>query len=576
MTSLNNYNDYHDIAKYTDILESIWDWFNPYEYIVNDDEKLEVLDNFNDWIGRLDEEKCTKGIYFLDFVVWFQRICLIFDKLNKRDNGPIHSINKCPSPQVKASEQRISSFEKNWFESEKGLKSKLFSLCRQIVEDEELDNHEWLSTGRSPSFKSTHDSIRDIIDYLVQKGSLSQSALSVSMFSSGDLRVILYHFILIYTKVGEGDTHPIDYYLPCSTERDLYDTQRVIMFLRQLTEQHGYWNSECKWVTLKRIQFVGACNPPTDAGRVPLPFRFLRHAPLLFVDYPSEISLKQIYRCFVQALLKLHPHLKGFVDPISNAMVEFYSLNQKQFTSDIAPQYIYSPRELSRWVRALYEAMEPLDHFSDDELIRLWAHEALRLFHDRLISDEEKKWCDCNVDIVAKKYFGGVDLDKALERPMLFSNWTQKNYQSAGREALYNFLAQRLKVFYEEELDVPLVVFDDFLEHALRIDNVLRHPFGHCLLAGESGVGKTVLSRFVSWINGLKVFQIKADSKYSIQQFDDDLRSLLRRVGLDGEKICFIFDEGNALSTAFLERMNALLACGEILVYSKVKKGINC
>jgi hypothetical protein len=47
--------------------------------------------------------------------------------------------------------------------------------------------------------------------------------------------------------------------------------------------------------------------------------------------------------------------------------------------------------ELSRWVRALYEAMEPLDHFSDDELIRLWAHEALRLFHDRLISETRKR-----------------------------------------------------------------------------------------------------------------------------------------------------------------------------------------
>ena len=30
------------------------------------------------------------------------------------------------------------------------------------------------------------------------------------------------------------------------------------------------------------------------------------------------------------------------------------------------------------------------------------------------------------------------------------------------------------------------------------------------------------------------------------------------------EKICFIFDESNVLSTAFLERMNALLASGEV------------
>ena len=65
-------------------------------------------------------------------------------------------------------------------------------------------------------------------------------------------------------------------------------------------------------------------------------------------------------------------------------------------------------------------------------------------------------------------------------------------------------------------------------------------------------------------MNGLSVFQIKANNRYTVEHFDDDLRGLLRRVGVDGEKICFIFDEGNVLSSAFLERMNALLASGEV------------
>jgi len=36
------------------------------------------------------------------------------------------------------------------------------------------------------------------------------------------------------------------------------------------------------------------------------------------------------------------------------------------------------------------------------------------------------------------------------------------------------------------------------------------------------------------------------------------------RAGCKKEKICFIFDESNALSPAFLEKMNALLASGEV------------
>lgn len=344
---------------------------------------------------------------------------------------------------------------------------------------------------------------------------------------------------------------------------DAYGTQRVIMFIRQLIEHNGFWNSDCKWVQIRRIQFVGACNPPTDSGRKSLSERFMRHAPLLFVDYPAEVSLKQIYRCFNHGLLKLHPNLRGATDSLNNAMVDFYMRNQEKFTPDVAPQYIYSPRELSRWVRAMYEAMEPAEAMTMEELVRLWGHEALRLFQDRLINDDEKAWCLSQLHEVGSIHFA-VDINECLKQPMLYSNWLRKTYQSTDKDELRDFVAARLKVFYEEELDVPLVIFDDVLDHVLRIDNVLRHPMGHLLLVGESGVGKTVLSRFVSWMNGLQVFQIKANNRYTLEQFDDDLRGLFRRVGIDGEKICFIFDESNALSSSFLEKMNALLASGEI------------
>ena len=45
---------------------------------------------------------------------------------------------------------------------------------------------------------------------------------------------------------------------------------------------------------------------------------------------------------------------------------------------------------------------------------------------------------------------------------------------------------------------------------------------------------------------------------------DADLRGIMKRAGCKGEKICFIFDESNVLGPAFLERMNALLASGEV------------
>lgn len=36
-----------------------------------------------------------------------------------------------------------------------------------------------------------------------------------------------------------------------------------------------------------------------------------------------------------------------------------------------------------------------------EDLVRLWAHEAMRLFEDRLVLDDEKEWCEKLVDSLA-------------------------------------------------------------------------------------------------------------------------------------------------------------------------------
>lgn len=272
---------------------------------------------------------------------------------------------------------------------------------------------------------------------------------------------------------------------------DKYGTQKVISFMRQLMEGNGFWRtSDLAWVRLERIQFVGACNPPTDPGRVPLSHRFLRHAPVVMVDYPGEISLKQIYGTFNRALLKVVPNLRGHSDALTDAMVQFYLASQEHFTADAQAHYIYSPRELTRWSRGIYEALKPLETLSLDGLVRVWAHEGLRLFQDRLVTPAEKLWTDETIDSIATTCFQSVNQTQALARPILFSNWTSRNYVPVEREQLREYTKARLRIFCEEELDVQLVLFNDVLDHVLRIDRVFRQVQGHLLLIGVSGGGK--------------------------------------------------------------------------------------
>ena len=52
------------------------------------------------------------------------------------------------------------------------------------------------------------------------------------------------------------------------------------------------------------------------------------------------------------------------------------------------------------------------------------------------------------------------------------------------QEELRDYVQARLKVFYEEELDVPLVLFNEVLDHVLRIDRIFKQTQVSCVVEG--------------------------------------------------------------------------------------------
>ena len=80
------------------------------------------------------------------------------------------------------------------------------------------------------------------------------------------------------------------------------------------------------------------------------------------------------------------------------------------------------------------------------------------------------------IDQIALRHFPNINREEAVARPILYSNWMDKNYVPVDREELRHYVKARLKVFYEEELDVPLVLFDEVLDHVLRIDRIFKQP----------------------------------------------------------------------------------------------------
>ncbi len=67
----------------------------------------------------------------------------------------------------------------------------------------------------------------------------------------------------------------------------------------------------------------------------------------------------------------------------------------------------------------MYEALRPLETLPVEGLVRIWAHEALRLFQDRLVYDEERTWTEENVNTVALKHFPNID-SKVTVHPQVY------------------------------------------------------------------------------------------------------------------------------------------------------------
>ncbi|KAG9393495.1 Dynein heavy chain, N-terminal region 2 [Carpediemonas membranifera] len=341
---------------------------------------------------------------------------------------------------------------------------------------------------------------------------------------------------------------------------DAYGTVRAIAFLRHVIEHGGFWTSRYGWLAVENVLIGGCCNPPTDAGRVPFDPRFLRHLPLVLVDTPSLESMRRIYTTYNKAAFRPCPTLAATVDDVTDFMINVYRENQAMFGGK-QPHYFYSTRELSRWSRAIAVCLAetPVEP-SLEELSDLVVHEAMRLFHDRLVSAEDK-----NSHVQCIKALTASLPTSLPAQELLFTPWLGGQYAKVEKDALADFIQYRLTTFTDEEGVVgDLVLFPEMLGLLCSIDRVLRQPMGHVLLIGASGAGKTVSTRFVSWMDGFTLETINSHAKYTLRDFEDDLRRIMIAAGVNGDRTVLLFDESNVLGTAFLEHMNALLASGDI------------
>ncbi|KAK5964096.1 dynein heavy chain PWA37_004439 [Arxiozyma heterogenica] len=346
---------------------------------------------------------------------------------------------------------------------------------------------------------------------------------------------------------------------------DKYDSQPVILFLRQLIEKGGFWRGlDNKWIFLKNVHFIGACNPPYYSGRSMLTSQFSRHAGIVFCNYPAKSSLKHIYNVYFNALFEMVPSLKMYSKDFTDASIDLYYMYIKSFSEEKYIHYIVTPRELTRWIKGLLFGMlnGPRQNFLS--IVKLWAHEAIRIFSDRLVSIEHKTIFFSNLQDVITRTFVTVDFSENIFDDFFYSKWFSAEYIQISKKELIHLVTQKFDIFCEEERIGNIVIYDAMIDHMLRIDRILRQNQGHGMLVGPNKIGKTTMIKFVAWMNGIHIMQPYITKDFTLTSFDAFLRDVLLKVSIDEQELCLLIDESNMLDAAFLERINYLLTNSDI------------
>lgn len=178
--------------------------------------------------------------------------------------------------------------------------------------------------------------------------------------------------------------------------KEKYGAQPPIELLRQWMDNMGWYDLETKeWKYLCDITFISSMLPPSG-GRNEVTMRYLRHFQLLYVEPFEGDSLIRIFSNILEWYFESLPTalpkaITSLSTNIVNSTIELYT--QVQTCKELLPtpaksHYIYNLRDITKVFQGMIKANNKSLN-SDNDFIKLWAHECARVFQDRLINQDD-------------------------------------------------------------------------------------------------------------------------------------------------------------------------------------------
>ena len=175
---------------------------------------------------------------------------------------------------------------------------------------------------------------------------------------------------------------------------ETYGASPPVELLRQFLDYKGFYDRQkLFWKGIADVCAVAACGPP-GGGRNSLTPRYVRHHTVVAMTQPSAEAMKRIFLSIVDGSLKLNgiADIMALGKPIVDASVDLFF----QVLNDLKPipaksHYTFNLRDVSKIVQGVL-MMRPTAIPSKETLAKLWAHESLRVFCNRLIDDEDRNY----------------------------------------------------------------------------------------------------------------------------------------------------------------------------------------
>ncbi|CAG9334937.1 unnamed protein product [Blepharisma stoltei] len=372
-------------------------------------------------------------------------------------------------------------------------------------------------------------------------------------------------------------------------EKEEYGAQPPIEILRQLLDQGGWY--ERKDNTFKTIidwRFVTAMGPP-GGGRTFITPRFQNHLCMISLADFEDDTLLRIFSSILHwffANNKFGENITKVENKIVQASRDIYkTAMEKLLPTPLKSHYTFNLRDFSKVILGICMS-DSVTISETDQVVRLWVHEILRVFGDRLVDDDDRIWLLHHIRESTKRIFGfnfdtifnHLDIDKngkveTLDeiRGLMFGYLltppgAPKRYSEMTDLVTLTKNCEVALEFYNSTSTKPmdLVLFAFAIEHLCRISRVLNQPGGHALLIGVGGSGRQSVTRLAASLAEYEIVQIELTKNYGKNEWREDLKSFLRKAGGTGAQCVFLFTDSHIKDKSFLEDINTLLNTGEV------------